>query len=93
VCFVALVTQHVMRRSRTKLSSVACMAVSYFFTLSYKRHDFRGKKLLNISVCWFCLQLLFETFLILRRTERDIINVHGSSCKVLVILVIDFKES
>jgi hypothetical protein len=47
-----------------------------------------GKKLLNIK-CVFCiyLQLLSETFLILRRIQWDIINVHRSSCKVPVILV------
>jgi hypothetical protein len=39
---------------------------------------------LNIKcVFWFSLQLLPETFLILRRTEQDIItNVRRSSCKV-----------
>jgi hypothetical protein len=84
--FVALGIQHVMRRRRTKLSSVACLALSYLSTLSYKRHDFRGKKLMNINVCWFSLQLLSETFLILRRTKLDM-NVHGSSCEVLVVLV------
>ena len=32
---------------------------------------------------WFSLQVLSHTFLILRRTERDmIINVYGSLCKV-----------
>ena len=48
-----------------------------------------GKKLLNTKcVFWFSLQLLSETFLILRRTERDItINAHRSSCKVPVIVV------
>ena len=36
---------------------------------------------------WFSLQLLSETFLILRRTERDMIkNVYRSSCNVLVIV-------
>ena len=48
-----------------------------------------GKRLLNTKcVFWFSLQLLSETFLIIRRIKRDIvINVHWSSCKVPVILV------
>jgi len=48
-----------------------------------------GKKLLDTKcVFWFSLQLLSETFFILRRTERDIIkNVYRSSCKVPVIFV------
>jgi hypothetical protein len=85
---VALVIQHTKRMRRVILSSVACLAVPYFSTLSHKRHDF-GKKLLNIK-CVFCfsVQLLSETFLIIRRIERDIIiNVHRSSCKVPVIVV------
>jgi len=47
------------------------------------------KKLLNTKcVFWFSLQLFSETFLVLRRIERDmIINVHRSACKVPVILV------
>jgi len=36
----------------------------------------------------FSLQSLFETFLILRRNERDVTKyVHRSSCKEIVILV------
>jgi len=48
------------------------------------------KKLLNIKcTCWFSVQSVSETFLILRRTERDKIkNVYWSWCKVTVILVI-----
>jgi hypothetical protein len=47
------------------------------------------KKLLNTKcVFWFSLQLLSETFLILRRTERDMIkNVYCLPSKVPVILV------
>ena len=37
---------------------------------------------------WFSLQILFETFLILRKKQPDdIINSHRYSCKVPVILV------
>jgi hypothetical protein len=48
-----------------------------------------GKALLNIKfVVWFALQLLSETFLILRRIERDMsINVYQFPCKLPVILV------
>jgi len=47
------------------------------------------EKLLNTKcVFWFSLQLLSETFLILRRNERHMIkNVYRSSCKVPFILV------
>jgi hypothetical protein len=56
--------------------------LQYFSTLPHKRHDFR-KKLLNIEcVSWLSLQVLSETFHILR-TRRDMIkNVYWSSCKV-----------
>ena len=48
-----------------------------------------GEKLLNTKcVFWFSVQLLSETFLILRGNERDMIkNVYRSSCKVPVTLV------
>jgi hypothetical protein len=49
-----------------------------FFHIISKRHDFRLKKFLNTKrVFWFSLQLLPETFLTLRRIEREMItNVH-----------------
>jgi len=62
-------------------------------TLTHKRHDFREKVTEHkMCVLIFCTNLS-ETFLILRRTERDMIkNVYRSSCKVLVILS-DFNEN
>jgi purine-cytosine permease-like protein len=82
---VALVNQHAQRMRRVIFSSVASLTLLYFSTLSHKRHDYgERKKLLNIEyVFLFSLQILSATFLILRRTERDIIkNVYWSSCKV-----------
>ena len=44
-----------------------------------------GKKSLNIK-CIFSLQYLFETYLIIKRIQRDfVINVKTSSCKAPVI--------
>jgi hypothetical protein len=49
---------------------------------------FENKKLLNIKcVIWFSLQILSEIFLILRKIQRDAINVHSSSCTVPAVLV------
>jgi hypothetical protein len=72
---------------RIILSSVACLAISYFSTFFHKLHDFQ-KEFIDHKVCvWFSLQLFSERFLILRRNERDIIiNVNRSSCKVRIIL-------
>jgi hypothetical protein len=87
--FVALIIQHEIRMRRIVLS-VACLAVPYFPTLSHKRHDFL-KDFTNTKCVLFSLQLLSETFLVLRRTRRDrIINVYGSSCKVPVILHVKY---
>jgi hypothetical protein len=43
---VALVIQHATRMRRIILSSVACLALLYFPTLSHKLHDFRK------TSCW-----------------------------------------
>ena len=86
--FVAVGIQHSVRMCCV-MSSVACLAVQYFSTLSHKRHDFRKTV---ICVLWLSLQLLSATFLILRRNERDmIINVYWSTstcypCQILTKL-------
>jgi hypothetical protein len=76
-----LIIQHAESMRRIILSSVACLAVPYFSHYLINGTIF-GEKLLNIKcVLWFVLQLLSETFLILRRIQRDImINVHRSLC-------------
>ena len=70
--------------SACAILAVARPALLYFSTPSHELHDF-----LNIQCVFrFSLQLLSATFLILRRTYRDmIINVRRASCKVAVILI------
>ena len=65
-------------------------ASTIFFHIIWKMALLSGKKLLHMTcVFWFSLLLFSETFLILRIIKRGtIINVHRSSCKVSVILVI-----
>jgi hypothetical protein len=60
-----------------------------FFHIISQMARFAEKKLFNVKCEFrFSLQLLSETFLILRRIQRDaIINVHRSSCKVPANLV------
>jgi len=63
----------------------------FLFTLSHKRHDLWGQKIYWTQIVrfWFSLQLLSETFLILRRTEQDMIKtVYGSS----FLFMSDFNE-
>ena len=68
VLFVALGIQHAMGMRHIFVCGLHHSTA--FFHLSRKRHDL--KNLLNIKcVFWFSLQLLFETFIIVRRTELD----------------------
>ena len=79
--FVALPLRRII------LSSVVCLDVQYFSAFYQEARDFRDKKLLNIK-CVFFLQLLSEIFVILRRTDRNIIiNVYRYSWKVRIIRV------
>jgi len=84
---VTLVIQHARRIRRIILSHVTCLALPHFSTLSYKRHDFRREELSNQKCVLIFSQLVSETFLILRRIKRGIVNVGRSLCDVLVILV------
>ena len=85
---VAFIIQQVKRMRRIILPFVACLVLPYFSTLSHKRHDFRGKKIIEhkIFVLIFTSNFVYETFLILERIQRDI-SVHKPSCKVPVIFV------
>jgi hypothetical protein len=86
VC-VALVIQHAKRVSPIILSSVACLSVPFSSTLSHERNDFRKNVIEHKMRVLIPLPLLSETFLILRIIQRDIINVHKSSCKLSVIIL------
>ena len=85
---VALVIQHAKRMRRIISSSIVCLVVPYFSTLSHKRHYFRKKFIIKNVGCDFLYNFLSDTFLILRKIQRDIIiSVQRSSCKVPAILV------
>jgi hypothetical protein len=70
-----------------KLTSIACLALPDFTTLSHKRHDFRENvtkhktRLLIFSIS------LSENFLTLRIIQLDVINVYMISSKVPIILL------
>ena len=100
--FVASVIHHAKRMRHIILSSVACLAVPYFTTLYchlwpvwlyhilphyLKNGTIFWKMLLSIKGLFcFSPRLLSEIFIILRRTERDvIINIRRSSCKAPAI--------
>jgi hypothetical protein len=86
VC-VALVIQHAERVRRVILSSVTCLAPSYFSTLSHTRHDIRGEKY-RIKICVDFLYYFSEIFFFLKKIQEDIIiKTYRSSCEVVVVLV------
>jgi hypothetical protein len=66
------------------LSSVARCTDVFHIISQTARFSFKKKLLNKKCVFWLSLQLLSQTFLILRWTERElIINVYCSSCSVL----------
>jgi len=90
---VALEIQHAKRMRRIILSSVACPVQQNFSTWSHKRHNYQGRKVLNIKrAFWHFLQLLSTKFMVLIIQRDTNTNVHTSSCKVPFILV-SFNET
>ena len=77
---------------RIILSSMVCLNLPYFPTLCHKRHNFsikkKKKKAIEHKMCVLIFSINFlEIFLILKRIQkRTVINVHRSSCKMLVVL-------
>jgi hypothetical protein len=86
--FVALGFQHAMRTFHTAICDLYGYTI-FFHIISSMARFLKKEPLLKIKcVFWFSLQILSETFLILRRTERYMNkNVYWYSLVVPVILV------
>jgi hypothetical protein len=82
VCIsVALVIQHAMRKRHIAICGLSG-CTKFFSTLSHKRYDFREKVTEHKMCVLIFFTTLSETFLILRRIQRDsIINISRSSYK------------
>ena len=86
--FVASGIQHDYARE-SHVFSAAYTALPHFPTLSHSVNIFEKKVIEQKNMFRFSLQRFPETFLILRRIERDAIkSVCQSSCKVPIILVV-----
>ena len=89
--FVALGIQHAMHMRHILVCGP--LSNTIFFHITLLTADFLRNYVLNISCVLCSIQLLSETFLILRRFERDMVkNVHWSSCKIPFFLS-DFKKT
>ena len=88
VRILALVIRHANCNFPAPHYTVSCglSDSTIFFHLPNKRNDFREKKNCHKNVfILFYLQFFFETFLILRRIQRDTItNGHRSSCHIFI---------
>jgi len=85
LCLQPLVSR--MQWACATLSSLACPVLHYFSISSHKRHDF-PKKILNMKCVFdFSLQHFFDTFFVLRITERNMIK------KFMLVFMSDFNET
>jgi hypothetical protein len=85
---VASDIRNATRMRHVSLSFLARPALPHSYALSHKGTIFGAGALNTECVLRFYLQILSETFLILRRIQRDIItNVRRSACAVPVSLV------
>jgi hypothetical protein len=84
---VALVIQHATRMRNTVIIDLSGCTI-FLHLISQTARFFLIKFIEHKTRAFIFYTTLFETFLILRRTERDMIkNVNNTSRKVLVILV------
>jgi len=90
---VVLGIQHAMLVRRIVICGLSG-STAFFHVHSFTARFSKKKILLNIKcVIWFSLQFLSETFLILRRMERDMVkDVYRSFCQVPLFLS-DFNET
>jgi hypothetical protein len=86
----ALVIHHAVHMCSTIQSSVACLGLLYVSTIYHKR-----KTVIQHKMCiLISLPIMPEIFLILRRSERDIINVQYAVPHVKYpLLLLDFNDT
>ena len=83
-----------MQCACTIFLSIACLVLLYFSTLYHKRHDFR-KKIIEHKMHFFFIFSATSsvTFLIVRRTERNMITMYIGIHVRYSSFLLEFNES